>query len=320
MMRAVVLIFALALTASCSQLPSVPSLSDLWSSSADAPAPPQDDSSASAQPPKRGKFYLDDGPPDDWQEIDVAAIADAVPRYEKPRANCARPYIEFGARYQPLCEARGFRQEGVASWYGRRYHGNLTAMGEVYDVYKMTAAHPTLPLPSYARVTNKKNGRSVVVRVNDRGPFLGGRIIDLSFAAAHKLDIARHGTGEVIVEVITPDDGVAADKESGPKIESVAAADIPQISSAQPVESVPLAAPPSEFAVQVGAFAEEPRARAVLDSLRKRAPQYAARIREQGGLFRVLVFGFADQPSARIGQQRLSALGFNGFLVSTPKE
>ena len=115
----------------------------------------------------------------------------------------------FGKRYVPLTRVGPFQQKGIASWYGRRFHGNPTSSGEPYDMYKMTAAHPILPIPSFARVTNISNGRSVVVRINDRGPFHSNRIIDLSYAAAYKLGYVAAGSTRVLVEQIVPG-GVAS--------------------------------------------------------------------------------------------------------------
>ena len=110
----------------------------------------------------------------------------------------------------PATSLRPYHERGVASWYGRKFHGQKTSSGETYDMYAMTAAHPTLPLPSYARVTNVATGKSVVVRVNDRGPFLHDRVIDLSYAAAHRIGIAQKGSGEVEVEAILPGDAPIA--------------------------------------------------------------------------------------------------------------
>src|SRR4029077_7354771 len=115
-----------------------------------------------------------------------------------------RPYSVFGREYVPATSLRPYRERGVASWYGRRFHGEKTSNGEIYNMYAMTAAHPTLPLPSYARVTGVASGKSVIVRVNDRGPFLHGRVIDLSFAAASRIGIAQKGSGEVEAEAILP--------------------------------------------------------------------------------------------------------------------
>ena len=156
-----------------------------------------------APPTEDGGYYLDDGPPVD-DGIDIASLPDAVVRHEtiNPRKNL--PYIALGKRYLPYQTLVDYRRQGVASWYGKRYHGRPTASGEIYDLYKMTAAHPLLPIPSYARVTRVDDGRSVIVRINDRGPFLAGRLIDLSYAAAARLGIVKTGTGEVIVKSILP--------------------------------------------------------------------------------------------------------------------
>jgi rare lipoprotein A len=121
-----------------------------------------------------------------------------------------------GRRYFVLPTAKGYRERGIASWYGPGFHAGKTSSGEPYDMHAMTAAHPTLPLPSYARVTNLQNGRSVVVRVNDRGPFKDSRIIDLSRSAAAKLDMIRDGTAFVEVEAITPDEPVSSPPEPKP--------------------------------------------------------------------------------------------------------
>ncbi|MCX8017749.1 MAG: septal ring lytic transglycosylase RlpA family protein, partial [Rhodocyclaceae bacterium] len=151
---------------------------------------------------KGGGFYLDDGPLD--HAIDLAAIPDAVPRIEPLHRFANRPYAVLGRDYVPLTALGPFRQSGIASWYGRRYHGQKTSSGEPYDMFAMTAAHPTLPIPSYARVTRPDTGQSVVVRINDRGPFLHERIIDLSYAAVWKLGLIDNGSGRVIVESVLP--------------------------------------------------------------------------------------------------------------------
>ncbi len=134
---------------------------------------------------------------------DLARVADAEPRIEPIRAGGPnKPYEVLGRAYVPITEDRPVTESGLASWYGRKFHGRRTASGEVYDMYAMTAAHPTLPLPSYVRVRNPANGREVVLRVNDRGPFHPGRIIDLSYTAALKLDLLR-GVAPVEIERIT---------------------------------------------------------------------------------------------------------------------
>lgn len=136
---------------------------------------------------------------------DLMQVPDAVPRVEPIRAGGPnKPYEVLGKSYEPMRADARYTEEGIASWYGRKFHGRRTASGEVYNMYAMTAAHKTLPLPSYARVTNPANGRSIIVRINDRGPFVRGRIIDLSYTAALKLDLLR-GIGRVQVERLTPE-------------------------------------------------------------------------------------------------------------------
>ena len=142
-----------------------------------------------------------DGAPDYFQ--DVSRIPDAVPVPHNGPYKAA-PYRVLGRNYTPMQDGRAYRETGLASWYGTKFHGQLTANGENYDLYGMTAAHKTLPLPSYVRVTNLDNQRSIIVRVNDRGPFHSDRIIDLSYAGAVKLGFAERGTGRVKVEGIDP--------------------------------------------------------------------------------------------------------------------
>ncbi len=144
-----------------------------------------------------------DGPPPGT--IDINAIPDPVPRAE-PRSRYGNPpfYVQNGVRYDVLPTSRGYVERGIASWYGTKFHGRRTSSGEPYDMYAMTAAHKTLPLPTYAQVTNLRNGRSIIVRINDRGPFKDNRIIDLSYAAAAKLGILAAGTGLVEVRAIDP--------------------------------------------------------------------------------------------------------------------
>ena len=151
------------------------------------------------------RYYANDGPPEHVPP-DLASVPDAVPRVEPVNPYANRPYSALGHSYTPDTSDAPFEQRGLASWYGRQYHGNRTASGEPYDMFAMSAAHPTLPIPSYARVTNVRDGRTVVVRINDRGPFLEDRIIDLSYAAAVRLGIATPGSGEVVVKKLTARD------------------------------------------------------------------------------------------------------------------
>lgn len=139
------------------------------------------------------------------REVDVSAVRDAVPRVEpKSRGGNKSPYKVLGKTYYIMDSAQGYKERGGASWYGKKFHGHTTSNGEVYNMYAMTAAHKSLPLPTYVRVTNLSNGKQVIVRVNDRGPFHPGRIIDLSYAAASKLGMLRNGTAKVEVEAIDP--------------------------------------------------------------------------------------------------------------------
>jgi rare lipoprotein A len=162
--------------------------------------PPAKQASTSA---KSGGYYLDDGPEAN-PPPNLDAIPDAVPREEPLHRFANRTYVALGNTYSPLTERRSFSEEGLASWYGRRFHGRKTASGEPYDMYAMTAAHPTLPIPSYVRVTALNSGKSVVVRINDRGPFHSKRVIDLSYTAAHKLGYLKHGSTRVRVESLDP--------------------------------------------------------------------------------------------------------------------
>jgi rare lipoprotein A len=152
---------------------------------------------------RKGGYYKDDGPHEKVPP-NLDGIADATPRAEPLSKWANRPYSALGKNYTPLTSVQPFKQRGLASWYGKKFHGQKTSSGELYDMYKMTAAHPTLPIPSYARVTRVSNGKSVVVRINDRGPFHANRIIDLSYAAAYKLGYIQAGSTEVTVEAVVP--------------------------------------------------------------------------------------------------------------------
>jgi rare lipoprotein A len=192
---------------------------------APAPAP-------RASRPRGGAYYQDDGP-DESPPAGLDAVPDAVPRAEPLHPSANRPYRVFGRPYVPRTELTAHRERGHASWYGRKFHGRPTSSGERYDMYAMSAAHPTLPIPSYVRVTHLGNGRSVVVRVNDRGPFLRQRVIDLSYAAAHRLGYVHVGSAEVEVELLQPPGGrplqtaVRADVASGPDAPRPAAPELP---------------------------------------------------------------------------------------------
>lgn len=153
----------------------------------------------------RGGYYQDDGPGDKIPD-GLLATPDPEPKVEPYATRGNKPYVVFGKTYVPMVNNQAFKQRGKGSWYGKKFHGQKTSSGEIYDMYKMTAAHPTLPIPSYARVTNLTNGKQVIVRVNDRGPFHASRIIDLSYTAALKLGYLSQGSSELEVERLLPED------------------------------------------------------------------------------------------------------------------
>jgi rare lipoprotein A len=199
-----------------------------------------------------GGYYEDDGP-HERPRVDVSRVPDAVPRPEPINERNNRPYTVFGVGYRPLASADGYRERGVASWYGKKFHGRKTSNGEAYDMYAMTAAHKTLPLPSYARVRNLNNGKSVIVRVNDRGPFRDNRLVDLSYAAAYRLGILGTGTGIVEVEGLSGDVPV-----------TTAAA--PPAAKLNPIATAEAASPPRLY-LQAGAFGSRDNAERLRDRL-----------------------------------------------------
>ena len=156
-----------------------------------------------------GGYYKGDGPGGP-PPVNLDKIADATPWAEPLNRGANTPYSALGRKYVPYTSLKAYRERGVATWYGRKFQGKRTASGERYDMYAMSAAHTILPIPSYARVTNLANGRSVVVRINDRGPFHADRIIDLSYAAAYKLGYVGAGSAKVEVEAILPGKSAAA--------------------------------------------------------------------------------------------------------------
>ena len=289
--RVALLLAWAALLAACSSTPKKES----------PPAP-------SAPPPSSTKYYKDDGPGEN-PPANLDAIPDAVPRLEPLNRFANRPYTVLGKDYVPATSLRPYKERGVASWYGRKFHGQKTSNGETYDMYAMTAAHPTLPLPSYARVTNIATGRSVVVRVNDRGPFLHDRIIDLSYAAANRIGTAAKGSGEVIVEAIIPGEGTV-----------VAASPLPPVVAAaalRPVEPPQAAAVSVEtsggFSVQLGAFQNNVNAQNFLAHVQGQlaTAQVEPKVREAGGLYRVYVGPYPDRDEAkRVADRLTSAFGF----------
>ncbi len=261
-------------------------------------------------PAASGGYLEGDGPGADVP-ANLDAIPDAVPKAEPLHRYANRPYTALGKNYTPLAATGNYKKRGSASWYGKKFHGRRTSIGEIYDMYAMTAAHPTLPIPSYVRVTNVANGKSVVVRVNDRGPFLHGRIIDLSYAAAYKLDFVRAGSAEVEVESLTSDAIPAA------------------IALAEPVLVTPLhpATPPvaslsdsgsGKVYLQLGAFESQQGAESFLMRMREEFEGSGKRLvlyQKGDDLVRVHIGPYTTQDEARATAESLqSRLGFKPFV------
>jgi rare lipoprotein A len=248
-------------------------------------------------------------------------VPDAVPRIEPFAPSNGKPYVVFGKTYTPDMSGGPYRVQGRASGYGKKFHGNSTANGERYNMYGMTAAHTTLPIPSYVRVTRVATGKTVVLRINDRGPFLGGRVIDLSYVAAHKLGVLSPGSAEVIVERIMPQQiangtALAASTPAAASSPPIAARPAPlappvapapatpSLAAAGPsVATLPLAAAPASSAtpaaagsvyLQLGAFSDPARAQAI-------AARAAAQVPTQGGVSVNVELGAGNLHRVRVG-------------------
>lgn len=262
-----------------------------------------------------------DGAPS--QKIDIASIPDAVPRAE-PRSKYGNPatYAVAGKSYRIMPDNEGYQESGIASWYGTKFHGRRTSSGERYDMHGMTAAHKTLPLPTYAEVTNLQNGRKVIVKINDRGPFHENRLIDLSYAAASKLGILATGTGLVEVRAITPDrtpqcseckDAQEPPPES-PTPDAVPEA-IPEAITAQsqsPVSGEPRAV---KLYLQAGAFRSRDNAERLRDRIDEIVPEALKARVIDGSLYRVQIGPFAKVDEIDRFAGRLHKLGVQNTQV-----
>ncbi len=263
-------------------------------------------------PPGRYTMVQDRGPAAD---VDVTNVGNAVPRYEAPRrAGNKSPYTVWGKQYSVMSpeNAVGYVQQGTASWYGKKFHGHTTSNGEIYDMYKMSAAHKSLPIPSYARVTNLDNGRSVIVRVNDRGPFHGDRLIDVSWAAAKKLGFMGNGTARVEVASITvsQDGSMTLAGKTWP----------PGVGTESGPEPEPAAPVGKALFVQLGSFSQPEPARELEQMVRSRIddPVRIRPVTTASGLFhRVQVGPFGDAGDAELALQRLATEGFPQAWVLT---
>jgi rare lipoprotein A len=247
-----------------------------------------------------GGYYKDDGP-DGAPPVDLDRIADAAPRPEPLNTHANEPYVVFGREYAPEKGFSAHRKQGTASWYGRKFHGQRTWSGEIYDMYAMSAAHPTLPVPSYARVTNLQNGKSVVVRINDRGPFSSGRMMDLSFAAAYKLGFAETGIAAVEVEsIVLP----------APPARASAAAD---------GGSIPVTTEIAGVYLQLGAFSSQANAESFRDNIRKQLAwlKQPIRVQKGGKLLRLRLGPYANRGEANAIAEKIRAeLDFKPLVVN----
>jgi len=291
-------LFLAMLLAGCGAAPRQAPMSPDGGPQAERPAP------AKPGEPRRGGYYKDDGPGDNAPP-NLELTPDAEPRAEPLHRFANRPYEVFGKQYVPMSRADGFRERGIASWYGRRYHGQRTSSGEPYDMYAMTAAHPTLPIPSYVRVTRVDTGRSVVVRVNDRGPFHADRVIDLSYTAALRLGYVQAGSAQVEVETITPGNRPAAST--------------PPPAAATPSPPPSAAAEPKGVFLQLGAFAARDNAEGFRARIYRDLPWLndAIRVQPSGGLFKLQLGPYASADEARNTAERIrTELNLSPVLLS----
>jgi rare lipoprotein A len=266
---------------------------------------------------KSGGYYLNDGPGENPPE-NIDAIPDAIPKVEPFYARANQPYIALDNKYTPMTSFFPFKEKGIASWYGKRYHGKKTSVGEFYDMYGMTGAHTILPIPCYVRVTNTENGKSIIVRINDRGPFKKDRIIDLSFAAAFKLGLSDKGSGPVEIELIDPRQFSTLKKTSDVINEKIKEKDI-NISEIKSTEDFISAEP---IYIQAGAFKNEKNAdlllKQILDMNLESTPPFKKQFSED--LFHVVIGPFNSRDEAnKIADVIKSKIKISIFVVNKEK-
>ncbi|MBI3069586.1 MAG: septal ring lytic transglycosylase RlpA family protein [Betaproteobacteria bacterium] len=300
----------------------------------DAPRAERTPTTVIVPAPRGGGYYLDDGP-GDGPPADLDSVAEPEPKWEPLHRGASRPYTVLGRSYAPMTGLAPYRARGLATWYGRRYHGKQTSSGEIYNMYGMSAAHPILPIPSYARITNLQNNRSVVVRINDRGPFVDDRLIDLSYAAAYKLGLLPRGSGMVEVEAIIPDGAPATAVASAGGTRGAWRPEKPQSSVAPPQEEAAASAAPSKgeagsapapvtadasgVFLQFGAFGSKDNAESYLARLQAQFEwlAQALHIFTRDGLFRVHAGPYPSQSEARRAAQRIGeALGVRPMVLT----
>jgi rare lipoprotein A len=265
---------------------------------------------------KGGGYYLDDGPGDHPPE-NIDAIPDATPKVEPFNARANQPYIALDNKYIPMTSFYPYKERGIASWYGKRYHGKKTSIGEYYDMYSMTGAHTTLPIPCYVRVTNTENGKSVIVRINDRGPFKKDRLIDLSFAAAYKLRLSDKGSGPVEVELIDPRQFSALKKAPDVITEKIKEKEVAptQVKTEEVIANEPLY-------IQAGAFKNEKNADLLLKQLTdmklENTPPFKKQFSED--LFHVVIGPFNSKDEANnIADLIKSKIKISIFIIAKEK-
>ncbi len=261
-------------------------------------------SACGSLPHNRYGFAQDSAPAKD---IDHTRVANAVPRVE-PRSKYGNPksYVVQGKRYTVRQSAHDFVQTGDASWYGTKFHGHRTSSGEPYDMYAMTAAHKTLPIPSYVEVHNLDNQRKIIVRVNDRGPFVSGRIIDLSYVAAKKLDITTRGTGRVKIRVINP--------AAPAKTPQASTTPVALSSPAIPQRTTTITSNPGQLYLQVGAFTNHDKASQLLNRLVSATQQNVSINRKATNnynVYRVRIGPLRSEADALKLRTQLSPLGID---------
>jgi rare lipoprotein A len=258
----------------------------------------------SSTQPQSGGYYKDDGPAQ-ATPADLDKIPDAEPRDEPLHRFANRPYNVFGVDYTPMTQRNTLTQRGIASWYGRKFHGQKTAIGETYDMFAMTAAHPTAPLPSYAQVTHIRSGKSVIVRINDRGPFLQGRIVDLSYAAAQRIGIVQAGSGEVTLDLLLPPYTLGPRVAAQPISDAPRPVTAPTSQTTQPAPMALQAAVPApagtQFFVQLGAFGNFANAQAFQQRMTVELNNPPL-VKQVGGLFRVQLGPFGSVADAQVAR------------------
>jgi len=299
------LLLALILSACRASLPrQTEGSADERTTSAEKHPQSNDDNIRETPPATGGGSYLAGDGPGANVPANLQQIPDAVPHAEPLHRYANRPYSVMGKNYKPLTATGSYKERGVASWYGKKFHGEKTSIGEIYDMYAMSAAHTTLPIPSYARVTNLANHKSVIVRVNDRGPFLHERIIDLSYTAASKIGIIGSGQGMVEVESLSADGNPSTPIYQEPVQVSALADDTP----------VPTA---DKIYLQLGAFNSQRGAEAFLDSMREKLKDTgkALSMAHHHGMVKVRIGPYASADTARTTALKLeSRLGFKPML------